>query len=55
VTAHECRERVTETVREKDRSTFCDFFQLADREYQVQEDPSKAARQKLEEMFKRKG
>ncbi len=53
IASNECREPMAERVREKDRSNFCDYFELADKPYDAK--PKEIdARKKLEELFKKK-
>lgn len=51
---NDCREPAAERVVEKDRSNFCDMFQIAtqrEKQKKVADDTKK----KLEEMFKKRG
>lgn len=50
---NECREPMAERVVEKDRSNFCDYFQMADKSFQVR-DKAAEAKRKLEELFKKR-
>ncbi len=50
---NECREPSAERVVEKDKSNFCDFFQIADSASQAS-DPAQDAKKKLEGLFKKK-
>lgn len=51
---NECREPVAERVVDKERSNFCDMFQMASERLK---EPSKAdeSKKKLEGLFKKKG
>lgn len=53
--AHECREPVAERVKEKDRSNFCDHFQLSDGEPEKLRDEASEAKRRLEALFKKQG
>jgi hypothetical protein len=50
---NECREPQAERVLEKDRSNFCDYFQMAPRT-DAAVDKAAEAKRKLEELFKKK-
>lgn len=50
---NECREPMAERVLEKDRSNFCDYFQVAGKAYSAEE-KGREAKRKLEELFKKK-
>ena len=53
VAYNECRETQAERVVEKERSNFCDFFQLAVKPYLMKkQEPD--AKKKLEELFRKK-
>ena len=50
---NECREPVAERVVDKEQANFCDEFELAEQVFK-KEDKSVAAKQKLEELFRKK-
>jgi predicted RNA-binding Zn-ribbon protein involved in translation (DUF1610 family) len=50
---NECREPMAERVLEKDRSNFCDYFQMAEKSYSA-EGKSSEAKRKLDELFTKK-
>lgn len=51
--AHQCRDRRAEEVAEKDRANFCEFFEMAKREWTGSEKDLRedAAREKLKKLF----
>ena len=50
---NECREPQAERVLEKDRSNFCDYFQLAEKDSSI-ENKTTGTKKKLEALFKKK-
>ena len=50
---NECREPVAERVVEKDRSNFCDYFQIAEDPLGATGSKAQDTKKKLEELFKK--
>lgn len=51
---NECREPQAERVLEKERSNFCDYFQMADKPFERKNSGADEARKKLAELFRKK-
>ena len=54
--ANQCREPSADKVADKEGGNFCDFFRLSTREPEVRAatDPAAEARQRLEDLFRKK-
>ncbi len=53
---NECREPISDRVKDKDRANFCDFFKIKEQRATAPVvDKAAEAKRKLEEMFKKKG
>ncbi len=51
----ECRERITDRVKDKERANFCDFFKIGSPEFSSSEAQKREeAKRKLEALFKKK-
>ena len=51
----ECRERITDRIKDKDRANFCDFFKMGIPLHNAKEaEQISDAKRKLEELFKKK-
>ncbi|MCB0334119.1 MAG: hypothetical protein KDD55_11505 [Bdellovibrionales bacterium] len=48
---NECREPQAERVVDKDRSNFCDYFQLSEKNKRKESDEKEAALKKLDDLF----
>lgn len=51
--ADQCTEPQAERVMEKDRSNFCDYFQIREAGKSYKKDPKTAARAALDRLFKK--
>lgn len=47
----ECKEDISEAVREKDRANFCDYFELGKAEHKGMKSTQDDARNKLKSLF----
>jgi hypothetical protein len=53
VASKQCRETVTELVRDKEKSNFCDYFLFAENRIAASDAGSDLARKALDDLFKR--
>ena len=51
---NECREPVAMRVNDKDRSNFCEYFELATKPHDGGKSAKEDAKKKLEELFRKK-
>ena len=51
---NQCREPKTEMVREREKMNLCDYFEFAGRKTPARQDEGDQARQKLDQLFKKK-